>query len=216
MDIQHDIDTLVFDYGGVIVNLNKRQVTDALCKLGVGRIKQVVYGRRIKRLIREFIDGLVPTEVTLAQMLKLCRRGTTTDQLLDVLRKLCGDLPTSRLQALVELRKRYKVYMLSNISDVLWQMSAQQIRDLGHEPAECYDGFYLSYEMGVAKPDSRIYTQMFADAGINPQRALYFEDRIDNYNAGKALGLQAVLVETNHLEQTAEWQALMQAISQMK
>ena len=117
---------------------------------------------------------------------------------------------------MVELRKHYKVYMLSNISDVLWQMSAQQIRDLDHEPAECYDGFYLSYEMGVAKPDSRIYTQMFADAGINPQRALYFEDRIDNYNAGKALGLQAVLVETNHLEQTAEWQALMQAISQMK
>lgn len=202
------IDTLVFDYGGVIVNIDDRQVTEALVSLGVSHLKQLFHARQIKELMREFIDGLVPMDDTLQRMLSLCRPGTTREQILDVLNRLCGDLPVSRLQALVELRKHYKVYLLSNINDFLWQKSAQEIRARGFEPEDCFDGLYMSYQMHLAKPDASIYEQMIAQSGLDPQRTLYFDDRENNYEAGRALGFQAVLVKTNHLEETSAWQEL--------
>ena len=151
------IDALVFDYGGVLVNIDDGQVVRALKNLGISRFKQLWYARTIKRLMHQFIDGLVPENETLDEMQKLCRKGTTKEDILDVLDKLCGNLPIERMQSLVKLRKKYKVYLLSNINDFLWRKSVRQIRELGLEPADCFDGFYLSYEIGIAKPDRRIY-----------------------------------------------------------
>ena len=85
------IDTLVFDYGGVLVNIDDGQVVRALKNLGLSRLKQMWYARTIKRLMHQFIDGLVPEDETLDEMQKLCREGTTKEDILDVLDKFCSD-----------------------------------------------------------------------------------------------------------------------------
>lgn len=205
---RQEIKTLVFDYGGVIVNLDMKQVRQAMVRLGVSPLAQLWHARRIRRLMREYIDGLVPTEQIISEVLSLCKQGTTTQQLEDELALLCGDLPITRLEALMQLRKHYKVYMLSNINDPLWQKSRQQIKAMGYEPEDCFDGFFLSYEMGYAKPSTAIYRQMIEQTGLDPSTTLYFDDREDNYKAGRDLGFQAVLVETNHLEDCEEWQQI--------
>ena len=203
-----NIDTLVFDYGGVIVNLDQKKVQEALCRVGVGAIKQLIHAKEIKRLTRDFIDGLIPTDVTLEKMLALCHKSTTKDDLRHILRSLCGDLPESRLKTLHELKKRFRILLLSNINDVLWDYSKSEIRNQGYEPEDCFDGFFLSYEMGVAKPDEAIYSMMISEASLNPSRTLYFDDRENNYHAGLSLGFQSVLVPTNKIESLPIWQSL--------
>ena len=203
------IDTLIFDYGGVIVNIDNAPVIQALSDLGISRFEQLIHAGKIKKLMRQFIDGLVPTAHTLVEMQQLCRKGTTVDDIVEILDKLCGDLPKSRLEALAELRKKYKVYMLSNICDVLWEKSEKQIRSLGFNPQDCFDDFFLSYQMNVAKPDSGIYRQMIKATGLVPENALYFDDREENYKAGKALGFKSVLVKTNCIEDTDAWKQLI-------
>lgn len=210
------IDTLIFDYGGVLVNIDDGQVVRALKNLGISGIKQLWYARTIKRLMHQFIDGLVPEDDTLKEMLKLCRKGTTKDDILEVLDKLCGNLPLDRMQALVKLRKKYKIYLLSNINGFLWNKSVRQIRELGLEPADCFDGFYLSYEIGIAKPNRRIYDFVKAKTGLIPENTLYFDDRKDNYEAGCKLGFKSVLVHTDHIEESREWNELLEEIASLK
>ena len=205
----NQIDTLVFDYGGVLVNIDDGQVVRALKNLGLSRLKQMWYARTIKRLMHQFIDGLVPEDETLDEMQKLCRKGTTKEDILDVLDKLCGNLPIERMQALVELRKKYKIYLLSNINGFLWRKSVKQIRALGLEPADCFDDFFLSYEIGIAKPDQGIYDHLKAKTGLIPEKTLYFDDRKDNYEAGCKLGFKSVLVHTDHIEESREWNELL-------
>lgn len=203
------IETLIFDYGGVIVNIDDAPVTQALADLGISRIEQLIHARKIKKLMRQFIDGLVPTAQTLVEMQQLCRKGTTVDEIIEILDQLCGDLPKSRLEMLAELRKKYKVYLLSNICDLLWEKSEKQMISLGFNPKDCFDDFFLSYRMNVAKPDSNIYQQMINATGLVPENALYFDDREENYKAGKALGFQSVLVKTNRIEDTEAWKQLV-------
>ena len=204
-----NIDTLIFDYGGVLVNVDDSMVVESLKELGLPRIKQFIYRKKLKDLLRDFIDGLIPTEVTLERMLQLCKKGTTKEEIIAVLCRLCGNLPKERLEALVELRKRYKVYLLSNICDILWVQSMEQMRKHGYAPEDCFDRTFLSYEMGVAKPDRVIYEKMIAETGINPGNALYFDDRKDNCATGAAAGLNAVVVPVNMLETTQAFQAIV-------
>lgn len=204
------IDTLVFDFGGVIIDISDWKVVESMTALGVSHLKQLVHARQIKALLNQFVDGLVPMEQTLQELLALCREGTTREQVLDVVSHLCADLPVERLQSLAALRQRYKVYLLSNINEYLWLQSVERMRALGFEVGDCFDRVFLSYEMQKAKPDAAIYEQLIAVTGLDPSRTLYFEDRENNYEAGKAIGLQAVLVKTNHIETLDLWKSLNQ------
>ena len=73
------IETLVFDYGGVIVNIDDASVVKAMESLGVTMFKRLIHYRKIKRLIYQYINGLVAEAVTLKEMLSLCRKGTSTE-----------------------------------------------------------------------------------------------------------------------------------------
>lgn len=92
------IETLVFDYGGVIVNIDDASVVKAMESLGVTAFKRLIHVRKIKRLMHQYINGLVAEAETLKEMLSLCRKGTTTEDIEKVLEELCGNLPVERLK----------------------------------------------------------------------------------------------------------------------
>ena len=75
------IETLVFDYGGVIVNIDDASVVKAMESLGVTAFKRLIHVRKIKRLMHQYINGLVAEAETLQEMLSLCRKGTTTEDI---------------------------------------------------------------------------------------------------------------------------------------
>lgn len=146
------IETLVFDYGGVIVNIDDASVVKAMESLGVTAFKRLIHVHKIKRLIHQYINGLVAEAETLKEMMSLCRKGTSTEDIEKVLEELCGNLPVERLEALVKLRKRYNVYLLSNINDTLWQKSVSQMNQLGYSTDELFDEVFLSYAMRKENP----------------------------------------------------------------
>ena len=79
------IETLVFDYGGVIVNIDDASVVKAMESLGVTAFKRLIHVRKIKRLMHQYINGMVAEAETLQEMLSLCRKGTSTEDIEKVL-----------------------------------------------------------------------------------------------------------------------------------
>jgi len=197
-----DFNTLIFDLGGVIVNIDDEQVRMALREVGLSAWKQFWHRREIRRLMNDYIDGIRPTEVVMQEMLRLCRRGTTIQELQKILSGLQGEIPVLRLSLLKRLRRKYRVLLLSNINEPLWHAVKHQIEEHGFEVGDCFDGVYLSYAMGIAKPDIRIYEQMIASAQIDPYGSLYFDDREDNVESGHKVGFISELVEKNCLEES--------------
>ena len=206
------IETLVFDYGGVIVNIDDASVVKAMESLGVTAFKRLIHVRKINRLMHQYINGLVAEAETLKEMLSLCRTGVSTEDIAKVLAELCGNLPVERLEALFTLRKRYKVYLLSNINDTLWQKSASLMKRLGYSTDDLFDEVFLSYAMRKEKPSIEIYEEMAKITGLNPATTLYFDDRVENAKAGRIFGFQSVLVRSNCLEQHQKWQEIIKNI----
>lgn len=210
------IDTLVFDYGGFIVNLDDAAVMSVLDSLGINALKKLLYASKIKSLVHQYINGLVPEEQTLNQMLAYCRKGVTINDMLQVLEPLCGHLPKDRLQLLASLRPRYRVFLLSNINHTLWQKSEAKLRECGYAPSDLFDGLFLSYAMHKAKPQMEIYQELTQQTGLDPAHTLYFDDRRENADAGRRFGFQSVFVKTNHLEDYPEWQHIVQEAQKTK
>jgi len=89
---------------------------------------------------------------------------------------------------LAALRKRrHRLYALSNFSAETFPHAMARFTFL-----QWFDGIVISGEVGVVKPDSRIYRVLFEHHGIDPTGTVFIDDVPANVAAGQALGLDAL------------------------
>lgn len=199
-----NIDALVFDLGGVVMNLDFVRSRQAFADLGLPEFYKADPNETFYKVTMAFLNGLTTDEEFYQAIKSYCREGITLGEILSRMNDALDEIPLSRLQRLAAWRKRYKVYLLSNLNEMAWIASLQMFRDKGFEPEDCFDKLFLSFEMKLAKPDARIYRQLIDETGINPSRTLYFDDLAENIEGAKACGLQSYRVTPNNIEQLWE------------
>jgi putative hydrolase of the HAD superfamily len=90
------------------------------------------------------------------------------------------------VEILPALRERYCLGLLSNANDDLRQVLTErwQIADL-------FDDMIISAEVGLLKPDRRIYELAVQRLGVQPDEALFIDDMPVNVEGAQIAGLQA-------------------------
>ncbi|GAB3136477.1 HAD-IA family hydrolase [Microbispora hainanensis] len=91
---------------------------------------------------------------------------------------------------LARARARVPVVLVSNATSEL----AAHLREL--ELHDAFDHVVSSYDVGVAKPDPRIFEIAAGHAGAPMERCLFVDDRPENVEAASALGMTALLYHT--------------------
>lgn len=195
----NNIKNIVFDMGGVLFNFDFEGANRIFAQLGINLHSDPRRGE-VLIILNDYINGFLTEEEFAHLLLNYCHRGVTVEAILARLQCFSGNLPAGRLQTLVELRKTYRIFLLSNINERMWRWTLDLMASGGYTPSECFDAVFLSYEMQLAKPDPRIYQRMITETGIVPQETLYFDDLKENIEAGAALGLQSHIVKANALE----------------
>ena len=80
-----------------------------------------------------------------------------------------ADVPQYKLDFLLELRKKYKVYLLSNTNPIVQSWARSEAFTPAGRPISAYfDKMYTSYEVGVTKPDAAIFDRMIENAPLIP------------------------------------------------
>lgn len=90
--------------------------------------------------------------------------------------------------------KGYRIYLLSNYSDELFRIHTK-----GAEFLNVLDGGIVSYQVHALKPDREIYQILLSKYGLLAEDCLFFDDRADNVEGARALGIQAVQVTSREM-----------------
>lgn len=85
--------------------------------------------------------------------------------------------------------KGYKLYLLSNYSGELFALHTEGLPFL-----ELMDGGVISYRIHQVKPNPPIYEYLLQKYRLKPEDCLFFDDRPENTEAARKLGMQAVTV----------------------
>jgi len=195
------IKNIIFDLAGVIINLDIERDTKALDSVGLPNFYEFPKHPEICKPTIAYLDGLLGEKEFVKELKPLCKAGVTDEDILWSMDAVLDIIPLERLKLLVELRKHYKVYLLSNIYVRGWQIALEQFAKQGFSTSDCFDKLFLSYEMQLAKPDPRIYQAVMDEAGIVPEETIYFDDSAANIEAASKLGIQSRLVKMNCLEE---------------
>ncbi len=94
----------------------------------------------------------------------------------------------------------YKVYYLSNYSRVAYEQTTQFLSFTDE-----MDGGLFSFQEEMAKPDPAFYKLFCERYSLKPEEIVFFDDREENINAAKKLGMRAVCVTSDMMSQEARW-----------
>ncbi len=190
------IKNLIIDFGGVIINLTRNRCIEAFQKLGVDVHEQLSNNYLHKDMFMAIETGTI----TPAAFRDEIRRHTTqiiTDQQIDEAWILMlDDVPESKLELLLDLKKKYNTMLLSNTNEIHWNWSEKNIFSYkGHHAADFFNRVYLSYDLHMVKPHADIFEYVISDTGINVAETLFIDDAQPNCQTAETLGMFTYMPE---------------------
>jgi epoxide hydrolase-like predicted phosphatase len=189
------VKAVIFDLGGVIVDLAVDKTIQAFSNLSGRSVTEVQYLYSQHLGFVAYEKGKM-TDQDFRQMLRELFSTQVSDAQLDAAwNAMLVDLPLQKLQWLTELKKNFQIYALSNTNHIHINYVNEVM--LKGEPLDNYfHRCYYSHHVHMRKPDVEIYEYVLSHAGLVPHEALFLDDNPDNIKTAKALGIQAVQV--NH------------------
>ncbi|MFZ4547929.1 MAG: HAD family hydrolase [Bacteroidales bacterium] len=188
-----EIKNIIFDLGGVLLNINP-----LLSLLEFEKLSGIDKETLAQRLVEENVFAKFETgSLNPAQFRDELNRimGTKLDDLaIDTAwNTLILDFPFERLQMLQQLRKNYTVYLLSNTNIVhFWHYTGEFFKKYNIRFEDLFDKLFVSYEIGLHKPDAAIYTYVLNDLGINPSETVFIDDSLPNIKAAAGLSINVI------------------------
>lgn len=179
------IDTLIFDFGNVFINLNHEKAYRKLNALGYQGFSEEMQVQNL-----QYEKGLISTP----EFIEFYRphfANISEEDLIATWNAVIGDFPKHRLDFLQEIaaKNQYKLILLSNTNALHIEHIAAET-SFYKDFIACFDQVYLSHEMGLRKPDPAIYETVLKGENLNPETCFFIDDLIENTQAAEQLGIK--------------------------
>lgn len=180
------IDTLIFDFGDVFINLDKQgAMQNALNLFKLDTFEEDMTNTNILYEV-----GKISTEEFIAFYSSKFPH-LTKQQLIDAWNFILRDFPKYRLEFLQQLAKeqRYKLILLSNTNDMHIDFIKSNV-SFYEDFKSCFDQFYLSQEIHLRKPNRDIFDYVLDNNNLKPEQCFFVDDTKDNTDTAKSLGIK--------------------------
>lgn len=191
--MNEQIKNIIFDWGGVLIDLNVEGCISAFEQAGAVNVRQLLTGTNELDFFRDYECGKISTPEFRDAIRKNIGKPLTDAEIDRMWNVELLTIPEEKLQLLVELSKHYRLFLLSNTNELHWEY--------GYKNAFCYNGkdyttyferIFLSYRMHLAKPDPAIFQQALQEASLQPAETLFIDDAAINCQTAASTGMHTV------------------------
>lgn len=193
--IDKKINTVIFDLGGVLFDIDYKYTQQAFQKLGATTDFNAVYSQQKQAgIFDEFEKGNISPAQFRVGLKEWLPTSVTDKQIDDAWNALLIGFPPDKVGLLSELKKKYDLFLLSNTNEIHLPEVMNMI-DNAHVPGQLGKLFskeYYSCRMGLRKPDKEIYESVIIENNLNPASTLFVDDLIQNIEGAKVTGLQTL------------------------
>lgn len=189
-----EIKNIIFDFGGILLDLDYKATDESLKDLFQIQFDARDYPEPYLRILDDYEMGLFGEGSFMHRLQRTVDHVVTERQILDAWNAMLLGLPKVRLDWVLELRKKYKVYLLSNTNHSHIQylhrsmLPAIEVTDFEET---YFEKVYYSHEVKMRKPNHNIYEHVIRDAALDPSESIFIDDNRDNIKAAQEVGLHA-------------------------
>lgn len=194
--MNHKIKNLLFDLGGVIMDIERRRCVEAFYKLGLEHSSSFFGDYGQLGPFKDLERGTISNDEFHAIIRGYLPQGISDSQIDDAFNEFLVGIPEHRLRALEKLREDYNICLLSNTNAIMWDSKIREEFEKLGQTADYYfpGGLITSFEAKALKPEAEIFQYTIEHLGIKPEETLFFDDSEANLQAAAKLGFHTALV----------------------
>lgn len=179
------INTIIFDFGDIFVNLEKETAVNEFKKLGLDGPNEDLVAMN---------DLFERGKITELQFIEGFQKYIPEADILDIRKawnSVIGEFPLYRLEFLQMLSTKYRLFLLTN-TDAIHISRFEHMAGISFfsDFYQCFEKVYYSFEMGMRKPEPEIFNYILKKHDLSPKRTLFVDDKKENTDAAAALGIQ--------------------------
>jgi glucose-1-phosphatase len=188
---------IIFDFGGVICDLHIQKAEEKFRAFGLPkdenpRTKQNV-AMDFETLVGQLETGSIKPDRFRSIIRDFYQAPPTDEAINEAWNVLLGRIPAERVRLLEEVRKSYRIFLLSNSNSIHYDCFRKDLeRDFGCQDFdELFEKAWFSFRIGLKKPDPAIFSFVMEEKHLVPAETLFIDDTLVHVETARFLGIQA-------------------------
>jgi putative hydrolase of the HAD superfamily len=196
------IKNIIFDLGGVIMNISYQKTLDAFKQIGINNIEELYTQMEQTELFDLFDKGLITPHDFRDSIRQYSPIGLTDGDIDMAWNDMFLDLPKVRLDLLQSVKNHYNTFLLSNTNAIHIEYFNQLLnREFGLKDfSNFFHKIYYSYEIKMRKPDPDPFMLIVNENGLKVEETLFIDDSIQHIVTAHSLGIHSYLLKCNESE----------------
>src|ERR1700744_6050028 len=171
------VKNIIFDLGGVILNLDNQRTENAFVALGVKNFREYFGHGFAASFFKEYEVGRISDREFIDAIRSLTGLSVEDDAIIAAWNALLLDFPPERVQLLKELRKTYRIFLFSN-TNALHLAALRETFAAAFDGGSLEDHFektYYSHLMGMRKPDRASFEHILRENQLDAAETLFVD-----------------------------------------
>lgn len=194
------IRNIIFDLGGIFLNLNYQLTAQAFRRLGVTNFDELFTQHHANPLFEQLETGQLSNDHFFQSIRELTELSLTNEQITDAWNAMMLDMPAERISWLQSVAEQYEVYLFSNTNAIHYACFENICqRDLGSTNFNALFRFAgYSHQLGFRKPAADSYRQLLDKLQLAAAETLFIDDTPGNISGAQAAGLNTLFLPPPH------------------
>ena len=195
--VHHTIQNLIFDLGGVLLDLHFDRTYEAFARAGHCSVEEIRAMIDKSSFFNDYEKGLLTDDEFRAGVRAMLQSNLSDDEIDAAWNAMLGEIPPERLQLLKRLRSKFKVFLLSNTNGIHVPYFNKIVKTVSGEPGlrSFFDEAYYSHVLKMRKPDREIYEHVLKQHQLNPEFTLFLDDNLANLQGAEKTGIKTFHVQ---------------------
>lgn len=191
------IQNIIFDLGGVLLNLDMQKTEDAFVQMGVKNFKELFALGHAASFFKEYEAGLISDDEFIVALQGLAGIQHERTTVINGWNAMLCDFPTERIELLMQLKKKYRLFLFSNTNAIHLTAFQQTYSDTfnGNLLDNLFEKAYYSHDINLRKPDVKAFEYVLQDSKLVPHQTLFIDDALVNVEGARAAGIQGYHLE---------------------
>lgn len=189
--MQKAFKAVLFDLGGVLIDIDYHATERAFEELGVSDFKERYTQLAQNELFDRFECGEISPQHFVNLVLPFTQSGTSPNQVVAAWNAMLGSFPLEKIRLLERLSTTTPLFMLSNTNELHWIEVKRAWQKVTTQPMQhFFSAIYLSHEIGKRKPHPETFIWVCQQMGFEPADVLFIDDSPQHIEGATQAGLQ--------------------------
>jgi putative hydrolase of the HAD superfamily len=193
------IKNIIFDLGGVILNIDYNKTSQAFKDLGFLNFDEFYSQKEQTTIFNQLETGKITEIEFVTEIQKHCPT-LNYYAIITAWNAMLLDLPKERIELIDPLSKKYNVFLLSNTNAIHYQSFINSIEnEFGKDIlTPCFQKVFYSHEIGQRKPNKSCFEYVLKEAKVNAKETLFLDDSIQHIHGAQSCNINTHFVDVKN------------------